>query len=590
MYIMQVNGEAEEVGTDGGKNWNVSVPRKILPSEIGQGGRAGGGDEEEEEEEYEIKGSLTDAGAEDSDGAKEDVEVEEEDGDWVWMWKARHKVRKELRLNHTAVLRRMRGKDYSDKALVAARVVLTSSDGFRSPHTTIHDVMMAADGTDDSIILRRGNHTVGARDEGDEVEGVHGPVDLHSCMTLEAEEEDLEEIDKEEDDAEDLDAVKEEETEENKEVKHQEQEQGDQGRHKGGRSSGKGRTKRGDGVWELGIKDTCLYTRQMWPLLVCYQPSADVRVVALKLLHGARMPIYDRRVKSKDSWTRCIHVTGGKVVFASCSVACLSGVGLLVEGGAARVQCVRSHFSESGVDGIAVLGGAQVRMETCKVSKNGASGLYVRGVGSQVLASGSRFFANAWQGAIAAQGAQLQVFNSWVYDNGQAGIAAFDQSSEARITNSDVIGNVHGVAAERQSKAFVSRCRLVDNVETGAFSQHAGSSLSVDTCQVQGNLLGVAVRDNGHILVVRSLLKNNKMHDAWNEPPGGRIDGVKEGGPMTEALDVESWTQSMMKRENRQEADERRRNKRQEGLGKGDSDEMELLPASEEMSTSLESI
>lgn len=42
----------------------------------------------------------------------------------------------------------------------------------------------------------------------------------------------------------------------------------------------------------------------------------------------------------------------------------------------------------------------------------------------------------------------------------------------------------------------------------------------------QGNLLGVSVRERGHILLVRSLLKNNKMHDSYIEADKGRIDGV----------------------------------------------------------------
>jgi len=62
-----------------------------------------------------------------------------------------------------------------------------------------------------------------------------------------------------------------------------------------------------------------------------YQEVADVRLVALKLLHDfTQIPIYDRRLKPKDTWTRCVHITGGKVVFASCSVACHVGVGMCV--------------------------------------------------------------------------------------------------------------------------------------------------------------------------------------------------------------------------------------------------------------------
>jgi len=52
---------------------------------------------------------------------------------------------------------------------------------------------------------------------------------------------------------------------------------------------------------------------------------------------------------------------------------------MLVEGADARVQCVRSRFSDCGVDGIAVLDGAHVQMEGSELSRNGANGLYVRG-------------------------------------------------------------------------------------------------------------------------------------------------------------------------------------------------------------------
>ena len=52
----------------------------------------------------------------------------------------------------------------------------------------------------------------------------------------------------------------------------------------------------------------------------------------------AFLALYYRRIVPKDSWARCVHVTGGRVVFASCSVACLAGVGLLAEGPRAHVQ------------------------------------------------------------------------------------------------------------------------------------------------------------------------------------------------------------------------------------------------------------
>jgi parallel beta-helix repeat protein len=50
-----------------------------------------------------------------------------------------------------------------------------------------------------------------------------------------------------------------------------------------------------------------------------------------------------------------------------------------------------------GVDGLAVLGGAQATLEGCYASKNGANGLYVRGDGSHVLVSGCRMVGNGWQ-------------------------------------------------------------------------------------------------------------------------------------------------------------------------------------------------
>ena len=244
----------------------------------------------------------------------------------------------------------------------------------------------------------------------------------------------------------------------------------------------------GEGVWKLGAKDTCLYTSATWPLMVCYQPSADVRVVGLKLLHGnTLLPVYDRRVKPKNAWSRCVHVTGGCVVFASCSIACQSGAGLLVEGAAADVKCVRTAFKDSAADGVVVLAGARVQMEGCEASRNGANGVLARGHATDVRVSGCRLYHNGWQGGAASQGAYLHVFNSWVHHNTQAGLAAFDSVSETHVINSDLKGNLHGVAAEGRGRAWVSRCRLVDNKETGALSNHDGSSVSVDTCQVRGS-------------------------------------------------------------------------------------------------------
>ncbi len=49
------------------------------------------------------------------------------------------------------------------------------------------------------------------------------------------------------------------------------------------------------GVWQVRREETVLSAGAMWPVLVCYAAAADVRVVALKLLHTSRrLPLYDR--------------------------------------------------------------------------------------------------------------------------------------------------------------------------------------------------------------------------------------------------------------------------------------------------------
>jgi hypothetical protein len=49
------------------------------------------------------------------------------------------------------------------------------------------------------------------------------------------------------------------------------------------------------GVWHVRREETVLSAGAMWPVLVCYAAAADVRVVALKLLHTSRrLPLYDR--------------------------------------------------------------------------------------------------------------------------------------------------------------------------------------------------------------------------------------------------------------------------------------------------------
>jgi len=178
-----------------------------------------------------------------------------------------------------------------------------------------------------------------------------------------------------------------------------------------------------------------------------------------------------------------------------------------------------------------------------------------------------------------------------VHHNGQAGIAAFEPGSEIRVINSDLKGNMHGISAEARARAWVSRCRLVNNVETGALSNQDGSSVSVDTCQVQGNLLGVAVRDNGHLMVMHTLLKGNKLRDSWNEAPRGRLEGVREDALVVDAVDMPGWQQQLEERDRREEAEQLRRRRRRQGLGKEDPDEMELLQADDvAVSSSLEAV
>ena len=618
-----VEGQDDEhAGYASMDGWHVSVPRKILPSEIGQGGRAGppAGADEEDDEDSLFEGPLL-FSPEDDEALTRDERRERartrrriagapgDEGDWVWMWKARNEFRRGLHANHSAVVRRKTCQPYSDKALRAARVVLTTSDGFQSPHADMHDVLVAVEGTDDTLTLRRGNHTLSSgMDEEDSATKVYGPVDLHSCMTLEAEEDAL--SDGDEDGRHERSGEVESDSPSASEDEQEGSEVSDgQGQNdfdseleevvgrarpglRPGATTGAGAPRRRRGVWKLGQTDTCLYTDAAWPLLVCYQPSADVRIVALKLLHGnSLLPAYDRRITPKNAWTRCVHVTGGAVVFASCSVACRSGAGLLVEGAAADVNCVRSVFSDSAGDGVVVLDGARLQMEGCEASRNGANGLLARGEATDVRASGCRLFRNGWQGAAASAGASLRVFNSWVHHNGQAGIAAFEPGSEIRVINSDLKGNMHGISAEARARAWVSRCRLVNNVETGALSNQDGSSVSVDTCQVQGNLLGVAVRDNGHLMVMHTLLKGNKLRDSWNEAPRGRLEGVREDALVVDAVDMPGWQQQLEERDRREEAEQLRRRRRRQGLGKEDPDEMELLQADDvAVSSSLEAV
>jgi len=109
----------------------------VLASEFGQGGRAGsfaGEDESDinddgdaEELDFDSGGGQRGGeGREARRGAGRRASPVGSEGDWVWMWKARNSQRKDMRANHTAVVRRQDGTDYSEKELAAARILLTS--------------------------------------------------------------------------------------------------------------------------------------------------------------------------------------------------------------------------------------------------------------------------------------------------------------------------------------------------------------------------------------------------------------------------------------------------------------------------------
>jgi hypothetical protein len=98
--------------------------------------------------------------------------------------------------------------------------------------------------------------------------------------------------------------------------------------------------------------------------------------------------------------------------------------------------------------------------------------------------------------------------------------------------------------------------------------------------QIEGNLLGVAVRDRGHVIVTKSMVRDNKMHDSFVEggegtEGAGQIDGIKRKGPEVEALDLDAYAQVMSRRAAKEEAAKYRRRRRREGLGKGGGDEEE---------------
>ncbi len=61
---------------------------------------------------------------------------------------------------------------------------------------------------------------------------------------------------------------------------------------------------------------------------------------------------------------------------------------------------------------------------------------------------------------------------------------------------------------------------------------------------------------------------------------------MKEDGPNVEALDIQEWDRSMRQRQDREEAEGRRRRRRRKGLGKDDSEELDLLPADEALVSS----
>ena len=159
--------------------------------------------------------------------------------------------------------------------------VSTCSNGFCSPHNEIHDVLVAVEGIDDTITLRRGNHTLlSSRDDLDELgggRGVTGPIDVHSCMTIEAEEENAEEEEEEEtkgnsglSDVNEMDGK----------VQNEDDEVWGDGAGEG-KGKGKGRNEgmdKGETVWTLRKKDTCVFASEVWPLLVCYQVDTCVHV------------------------------------------------------------------------------------------------------------------------------------------------------------------------------------------------------------------------------------------------------------------------------------------------------------------------
>ena len=296
-----------------------------------------------------------------------------------------------------------------------------------------------------------------------------------------------------------------------------------------------------------------------------------MRIVGLKLLHGKPPPVlpaptFDRRLMPKGTWSRCIHITRGSVVFASCTVACASGVGLLVEATGTRVRGVQTRFSHSGADGVAVLGGAEFEAEACEFGRNGASGVYVRGSVSRARLSGCRLVCNKWQGANVLAGGYIHVFNSWILGNAQAGLSAFEQGSVVRVVNSDLLNNLHGIAAEDEARAVVSRCRLLSNKEAGVFCQTPGASVWLDTCQIEGNLLGVAVRDRGKIAVDRCIVKANRVRNTFREKghEGGILEGAKEGETVTELVYADGWEQMMDQRRDREVARGMRRRRRRQ--------------------------
>lgn len=282
-----VEGQADEMGVkdapkgDGGQMFDVVGP-SYMPSEAWQGGREGGGPCEV------VRGNevvVRQDKIEDQEGGGESEADAGIDDDWVWMWRAHDETRRRIRANHSAVIRRLQGQVYAADDITKARVVLTTSDGFISPHVDVLDALIAVEGIDDTISLQPGNHSLCAHDEGRE--GTFGPIDLHAVLTLEATKGGWGGISA---------RAQEKETEEGScSLKNatiaDDKNKGFAGHNPGSRRGEEWRGQEEGLVQDLGAKEmaevwtmqdedsdgaaeTCLYTGQGWPLVVCFQARA----------------------------------------------------------------------------------------------------------------------------------------------------------------------------------------------------------------------------------------------------------------------------------------------------------------------------